>query len=384
MASAWIYQDDHMVQKHGADAASWYVGWCEPDGRRRCKSFGPGYLGKKRAEREKHRLEEALMTGTYEMKTMKQWAEFRREYEAKVLAGKAPATRTQTSAALDHFERLIKPIRVLGLCTQHIDDFITKRRTEPGKKAGSIVSPFTINKDLRHVKAALAVAVEWGYLARMPKFRMEREPGRLPAYVTSDHFAAIYQACGQAKKPGDLPNVSPADWWRALLVMGYLTGWRIGQILATKTAHLDLEAGTVLSLARDNKGKRDELIRLHPVVVDHLLRLRCTFSPVVFPWHHNERTLYVEFAHIQEVAGIRLACLEEHKHTRYCHVYGFHSLRRAFATMNADELSADQLQKLMQHKSYLTTQKYINMARQMNPAVHKLHVPEVLRKEGVS
>ena len=93
MASAWIYQDDHMVQKHGADAASWYVGWCEPDGRRRCKSFGPGYLGKKRAEREKHRLEEALMTGTYEMKTMKQWGEVARSQSAYLHIGRVNSAR---------------------------------------------------------------------------------------------------------------------------------------------------------------------------------------------------------------------------------------------------------------------------------------------------
>jgi hypothetical protein len=35
----------------------------------------------------------------------------------------------------------------------------------------------------------------------------------------------------------------------------------------------------------------------------------------------------------------------------------------------------------MRHKSYQTTQRYINMARQMGQAVASLHVPEVLRKK---
>jgi hypothetical protein len=34
----------------------------------------------------------------------------------------------------------------------------------------------------------------------------------------------------------------------------------------------------------------------------------------------------------------------------------------------------------MRHKSYSTTQRYINTARQMNAAVAGLHVPEVLKK----
>ncbi len=50
--------------------------------------------------------------------------------------------------------------------------------------------------------------------------------------------------------------------------------------------------------------------------------------------------------------------------------------------MNADKLSADALQALMRHKSYQTTQVYINMARQMDAAVASLHVPDVLRKKA--
>jgi hypothetical protein len=48
--------------------------------------------------------------------------------------------------------------------------------------------------------------------------------------------------------------------------------------------------------------------------------------------------------------------------------------------MNADKLTADALQALLRHKSYQTTQFYINMARQMDAAVARLHVPEILRK----
>ena len=50
--------------------------------------------------------------------------------------------------------------------------------------------------------------------------------------------------------------------------------------------------------------------------------------------------------------------------------------------MNAPTLSGDALQALMRHKSYATTQLYINMARQLDSAVEALHVPEVLRSIG--
>jgi integrase len=127
-----------------------------------------------------------------------------------------------------------------------------------------------------------------------------------------------------------------------------------------------------------NKGKRDEKVKLHPVVVEHLRKV-VSFDPHVLPWNHNRRTLHACLMRLQEAAGIHLPCSEDHEHIRYCYVYGFHDLRRAFATMNADKLTPDALQALMRHKSYQTTQVYINMARQMDAAVAGLHVPEVLK-----
>jgi len=381
MSKAWTFQKSADARSLGEDKAPWYVGWYEPDGRRKAQSCGPGFHGKKNADRLARKLESELIEGTYQARgrSRKRWDEFRTEYDQRVLSGRAYETKAKANLALDHFERLVRPGRVSALTTGHVDDFIATRRQEPGKKRGSLVSPATVNRDLRHVKCALRVAHEWGYLPNVPKFRMEKEPGKLPTYVNGDHFAAIYEACDVAKMPADVLHVAPAAWWRALVVTGYMTGWRIGDMLALRRDRLDLDAGTAVSLAADNKGKRDELVKLHSVVVEHLKRL-AGFTETVFPWNHDRRTLYSEFTRIQEAAGIRLPCSEEHEHTRACYVYGFHDLRRAFATMNADKLTPDALQALMRHKSYLTTQKYINLARQMDAAVASLHVPEVLKR----
>jgi integrase len=382
MSSAWLFQKSEDVRALGEDKAPHYVGWYEPDGRRRAKCCGEGFRGKKTAERLKRKLEAELMTGTYQMHTQKLWADFRGEYRRRVLAGLAPRSRDQAEIALGHFERLMKPVRVFAIGTGHIDEFIAKRRKEPGKKKGSLLSPASVNTDLRHLKAALNVAVEWGYLKQLPRFRMEKVPKKLATYVTGEHFAAAYKACDKARMPGGFA-FTPADWWRALIVTGYMTGWRISDMLNLRREDVDLDAGTALIrwAAEGNKGKRDELVRLHPAVVDHLKKLP-GFSPCVFPWNHNRRTLDVEWHRIQAAAGIHLPCREDHEHTPACFVYGFHDLRRAFATMNADKLTPDALQALMRHKSYQTTQVYINMARQMDEAVASLHVPEVLRLTG--
>ncbi len=391
MASAWVYQDDKQVKKHGADAASWYVGWFDPEGKKRGQSCGPGLQGHRNAQKLKKKIEAELLTGTYQSNAKKTWQEFRDEYDEKIVGGLAVRTQDEVRAALGHFERLVKPVRMSAIKTAAIDGFTARRRTEPGKKKGSLVSPATVNKDLRHLRAALEKARRWGYLTSVPDFDMEREPQKLATYIPGDHFAAIYLACDQATRPAGLPY-APADWWRALLVAGYMTGWRISELLSLPRDDLNLEAGHAITRWEDNKGKRDEKVKLHPVVVEHLKRL-AGFTPTVFPWSHNKTTLYTEFTAIQKAAkvmggdgierGIYLPCHEKHEHTEACHVYGFHDLRRAFATMNADQLTPDALQALMRHKSYSTTQRYINLARQMDAAVAGLHVPEVLRRKPV-
>ncbi len=367
MSSAWVYQDDHQVKKHGPDKASWYVGWIDPEGKRRCKSCKAGERGKRTAEKLRRKIEGELAAGTYRSQLNTLWEDFRKQLEEKILPGLSPTTRYEVTGALDHFQRIVGPKKISHLSTFHVDQYVAARRGEEGKLRGSRVSPATINKELRHLKAALGVAREWGHLPVLPKFRMEKVPKKLAVYVTPEHFAALYGACDVARVPAGLPYPA-ADWWRGLLVTAYMTGWRIGALLALRREDLDLEAGTALTRAEDNKGKRDQKTPLHPIVVEHLRKLPA-FEPVVFPWDHARRRLYDVFLDIQEAAGVHPGGPRER--------YGFHDLRRAFATMNADKLTTDQLQALMQHKSYATTQGYINMARQLNPAVATLYVPQL-------
>jgi integrase len=380
MSKAWVHQDPKQVKKHGEDKASWYVSWLEPGGTRKCKSCGPGEEGQRNAEKLRKKREAELIEGTYNSAANSKWDDFRKDYEKRIAAGMDPRTRYLTMQALDAFERLIKPVKMCGIKTQTIDDFIRKRRMEAGKKKGSTVSPATVNKDLRHLRAVLTVAVEWGELKERPRFRVMKEPKKLVTFVTGEHFAAIYGACDEAKLPRHLPYPA-SDWWRGLLAMAYMTGWRISELLAFRRADLDLDAGTAITLAEDNKGDRDDVVKLHSFVIDHLKKL-ASFEPLVFPWPHNRRTLDDEFDRIQKAAGIDLPCRRRHEHTEACRYYGFHDLRRAFATKNAPRLTADALQKLMRHKSYTTTQRYISMATQLDDAVDSLFVPDVNQKKA--
>jgi integrase len=365
--SAWVFQDPKQVKKRGPAKASWYCGWFDPGGKKHCKSCGPGAQAKRIANKLKEKIEAELLTGTYEEQTRSTWKEFRAEYKEKKLAGTSEGNRVRIQVALDHFERLIKPAYMRGIKSVTIADYVARRRQEPGGLPGSLVSPATINAELAHLRAALRKARQWDYLTGVPEFEFLKVPQKLPTYVPPEEFAILYQACEHARIPRKLPYPT-ADWWRALLVMAYMTGWRIGQLLGIRRDDVDLESGSVITRWSDNKGKRDKFIILHPLVVEHLLKIP-GFDQYLFPWSYSRRTIFDEFARIQRLGGIHLDGPKDH--------YGFHDLRRAFATMNADRMTPDALQALMQHKDYQTTQRYINMARQLKPTAHALFVPDL-------
>ena len=99
--------------------------------------------------------------------------------------------------------------------------------------------------------------------------------------------------------------------------------------LALRWDDVSLDNGTAITRHADNKGKRDDQIPLHQIVVEHL-RKTVDFGPLVFYWPNAERTLWEDYAAIQQAAGIHLPCHEEHEHTDACYLDGFHDLRRAF------------------------------------------------------
>ena len=162
--------------------------------------------------------------------------------------------------------------------------------------------------------------------------------------------------------------------------MAYMTGWRVDELLSLKRTDLNLKTGHSTTRYRDNKGKRDEVARLHQFVVDHLKPIK-SFGELFFEWPHGYKSLWSEFHRIQQAASIWLECHEEHDHTDSCHFYGFHDLRRAFATENAENVNPLDLQRLMRHKSFTTTLRYINMAKKSKgEPTDKLQVPDLKRK----
>lgn len=371
---AWLFQDTRQKKRLGEKNAPWYVGYKDHEGKGKKQKIGT----KTHAKAFKAKIESEASRRTYDDTIDVTWSDFSQEYQSKILASRRPNTQTVYRVAMSHLERLVKPKGVAQITTSVIDDYISKRSRERGEKPGSKVSPATINNELRVFRAMLRKAKQWKYVRELPEFSMVKELSKAKRWVTEDDFALIYQACEVARKPFGLPY--PASrWWEAFITFGFLTGWRKGEILSLLWEDIDLDNGRVMTRGEDNKGGRDEWTPLHPLVIEHVSALK-SFSREVFSWPHGDRLIWDQFHAIQKHAGISLPCSAKHEHSESCHFYGFHDLRRAFATVTAKKIDAKVLQSLMRHKSYSTTLRYIDMRPGLQDVTESFTVPKTQRR----
>ena len=63
----------------------------------------------------------------------------------------------ETERALGQFEKVIKPKMMLSITSETVAEFVARRSKGAGRRAGEKISPATINKELRHLRAVLEV-----------------------------------------------------------------------------------------------------------------------------------------------------------------------------------------------------------------------------------
>ena len=114
------------------DGDRFVVEFIDPSGKRRREKVGiVGKPGKRAADRRADQVTGEILAGTFETKSRATWAEFRAEYESKIIAGMEYGTRNCTRVAMAHFERIIKPARMDVIISKTFSDYVAKRRAEP-------------------------------------------------------------------------------------------------------------------------------------------------------------------------------------------------------------------------------------------------------------
>jgi integrase len=361
---AWTFQDTKQLKKLG-DKCPWSVGWYE--GRsKRSKRIG----SKSMAEKFRRKKEGELANNIIEPRSNRiKWTDAKECFLAHTRTHCRPATVVDYTAVVAKFEELVSPKRAKDLTRAAISRYVELRKSERAKEEKSPLSVATINKELRVLRALVNLAEEEELLTKAPTVKLLKEPEREVVFITDEQFADLYEAAESMKRPADR-HYQPADWWRALLVFLFTTGWRIGQTMAIHRDHLDLEGAVVFAPAENTKGNRDARIQLTPMAVDHLREIQ-DFYPMVFAWTNHPDTLSKDFADLKTAAGVEIPGR-------------FHNLRRGFATNNASILPADVLQNIMQHRDASTTRRYINQAERMRQTeiAGLIHCPKLPAKQA--
>jgi integrase len=172
-----------------------------------------------------------------------------------VLATKRPATQNNAKRSFNLLTQLMKVKFLDTITTRTVDSFASRLLECPGKKRGSMMSVFTVNKHLHHLKAVIRKAHKWEYLKNLPEFDFHDEPEKRPVFmIPSQHFDQIYRACEQAQHPADRPY-GPADWWRALMMLGIMTGMRNEEMMTLAWDNVSLDAGNLIVRHQVTKAK---------------------------------------------------------------------------------------------------------------------------------
>ncbi|MFX0200813.1 MAG: tyrosine-type recombinase/integrase [Candidatus Hodarchaeota archaeon] len=146
------------------------------------------------------------------------------------------------------FEKHLQPY--FGHCKPHdinssmVDDYKVRRQRQFAANA-------TINRELALLKSIFRFALKKGKLSRVPPIDLLPEDNVRQRFVSADEFQKIQALLSQDVLP--------------VVVIGYHTAMRLGEILALKWKNIDLKRR--LFLFETEKTGRQRAVALHPEII---------------------------------------------------------------------------------------------------------------------
>ena len=172
--------------------------------------------------------------------------------------------------------------------------------------------------------------------------RMKR-PYQLPVVLSREEVARLFKVTTNLKH-------------KALLMVGYSAGLRVGEVVRLKVSDVDSKRMQIRVIA--GKGAKDRYTVLSERALSVLREYFRAYKPKdwLFPGaeltdHLSERSAQKVFACSRKKAGITKPVT-------------FHTLRHSFAThLLEDGVDIRYIQELMGHDSILTTQRYTHVTQ---------------------
>ncbi|MEW4564689.1 tyrosine-type recombinase/integrase [Bremerella sp. JC770] len=297
------------------------------------------------------------------------WKAFRSQFEKEKLQATgserlADLTLRDYNSLLNRVESILSPKCIEDLDNNGVAKFRTKLMgTEVKQSKDGKLSPGSISKHIRYLKSLLSFARRKGYKVASHVEPVKTWPSDT-RFLPDEALRKIFAVIASVQRPtfSDSP-FEAADWWRGFLWVMRANGLRLSEALNMKWEDVSLDQGELYIPIQKNGNATT--LPLSEQTVAYLRKLVDLGETYVFPTDGlHEKTLYEEFHRLQALAGVSRRCLladrdQEHTCTPSCTYFGFHSLRKAFCSINAQNgMPLETLCALARHSSVTVTQKY--------------------------
>jgi integrase len=278
----------------------------------------------------------------------------------------ASAANTRTTNAvhrnfLDKWEELTPNP---GLKLLDINREMRKGETAPAQilrtfREGLLAQDYalpTINKHHRTLKTILRAAESAGFISKMPKVSMMREPRRKVHVASFEQIDRIIFSCACARWPREIEGnpVNPGDYWRALVVFVFNIGLRHSDFTDVKMTDLDWVARSISMFMK--KTGDYETKPVEPCVFEHIEKIRGE-RVYLFGKKCSRKQRYGQWKKIQRHAGLPEP------------LFTFHDLRRTCGS-ELYAISPAAAQEMLGHSDIETTHKsYTNMTQHLRDVV---------------
>ena len=246
---------------------------------------------------------------------------------------------------------------VTEITAQRIAQYDRDRITQTSK-LGRLVTPSTVNRELAVLRHMLRLAEEWGYIAKVPKVRLAKEPeGRL-RFLAEDEVERLLSACEETRRKS--PYLLP------IVTIALNTGMRKGEILGLTWDRVNLARG-VLQLEQTKSGRRRE-IPMNRAVYDTLQPLYAGARAALPKPPPGEKPpeptglVFCKRHGVRAWGSIRTA-FEGACREAKIHDFRFHDLRHTCASwLIMKGRSLKEVQELLGHREFSMTLRYAHLS----------------------
>lgn len=291
------------------------------------------------------------------------WRNFCERYERERLSTRSPKTLAKWRTAAALLKKHLKPQQPRELSANRLSQLI-------GDLTAAGMKPETLDSHLRHIKAALAFAVQIGQLPAVPLIQTPKPRRRKHMKgrpISGEEFERLLEAVRSS--PALIPPEHAASWLYLLRGL-WTSGLRLSEALQLgwdeqypiQVQKPDSLRPMLLIPAEHEKGGRDRIYPVTPEFAEllretpHPQRVGAVFTPscVKGPLA-TMPTVSAKICALGRAANIVVHRNEDSERVKCASA---HDLRRSFGARWAARVMPAVLQQLMRHESIETTMRY--------------------------